>query len=222
MKQKISTQKMALIALFCAFSYLCVFIFRIKVAFLTFDAKDAVMTIGGLLLGPVAGFFMALLTTLLEVITVSDTGFYGWLMNLISSATFVLPVSLLYRYRKNIVSALVGLFTSIALTTSLMMLANTLITPLYMGVSRGEVVALIPTLLLPFNLVKSTLNAGIVLVLYKPVSVALRRAGVHGVASEDNKSFRLTPVSVAVFALGLLLAAFAILYFTEKMGGKII
>ena len=59
-------------ALFAALAYLFVFVFRIQVAgFLTFDLKDAVMTLGALFLGPVAGVAIALAVALLEMVSVS-------------------------------------------------------------------------------------------------------------------------------------------------------
>ena len=58
-----------------------------------------------------------------------------------------------------------------------MLLANLLITPYYMGVSMADVRALIPTLLLPLNFIKAVLNVGLVLLLYKHIGTALRKAG---------------------------------------------
>ena len=86
-----------------------------------------------------------------------------------------------------------------------------LITPLYLKTSISEVLALIPTLLLPFNLTKAVFNSSLVLIVYKPISYALKRAKLaDGVAvySFDKKS-------IFVFVLGLLLlvASFAVLIF---------
>ena len=63
--RKKSVLQLTMVARFCALSYLCLFVFRIKVSFLTFDAKDAVMTIGAMFFGPIAGFTMALVTNAL-------------------------------------------------------------------------------------------------------------------------------------------------------------
>ena len=58
-----------------------------------------------------------------------------------------------------------------------MLLWNYLITPIYMGMDREEIVVpmLIPVFL-PFNLVKGGLNMALILLLYKPVVTALRKA----------------------------------------------
>ena len=47
-----------------------------------------------------------------------------------------------------------------------------------MGVPRSEVVKLLIPAFLPFNLIKSSLNAAITFCLYKPVVTALRKAGL--------------------------------------------
>ena len=50
-KSREKIKKLVLVALFAALAYVCMFVFRIKVSFLTFDAKDAVMTVGSMFLG---------------------------------------------------------------------------------------------------------------------------------------------------------------------------
>ena len=147
----------------------------IKVQFLTFDAKDCIITIGALSLGPLAGAVTAAIVALLEFLISSTTGVYGLIMNFISSAAFALSASLVYRMRRSFGGAVLGLSASVAFTTAVMMLANYWITPFYMGAPRSVVVQMIPTLLLPFNLIKSLLNAALTLLLYKHVTKALQR-----------------------------------------------
>ena len=219
MNTKNKILNMTMVALFCALSYICVFTFRIHVGFLTFDIKDTIMAIGSMIFGPIAALVMILVTTLLELVTVSGTGFYGWLMNFISSAAFVMPIAIAYRLRKNVYSAILGLLGSIVLMTAAMMAANILITPLYMGVTRDVVVSMIPKTLLPFNLTKAVLNAGLVLLLYKPISQALHAAGIHG--KSTYQKFRFTPATVAVFMIGVALTVAALLYFFLAMEGTL-
>ena len=218
MNRKKSALQLTIIALFCALAYLCLFVFRIKVSFLTFDAKDAVMTIGAMFFGPIAGLTMALVTTILELITVSDTGFYGWLMNFLGSLSFIMPVSLFYAWRKKLPFAMLGIAASIVCMTFVMMLANLYITPLYLGVSRDTVVELIPTLLFPFNLTKAILNAGIVLVLYKPVSQSLRRAGLS--KTHEGQNFKFNRMTIVIVIVGAALVTASLFYFFIEMNGQ--
>ena len=80
---------MIAVGVFVALSYICCVLFHFKVAFLSFDLKDAVMTIGAMFFGPLAGFVTVLITCLIEFITISSTGVYGLVMNLLASFTFV-------------------------------------------------------------------------------------------------------------------------------------
>ncbi len=166
--------RMVILALFVALAYATMFVFRFNVTFLTFDLKDVFLTIGGLLLGPLAAVVMSLLVAVLELITVGDTGFYGFVMNFASSAVFTSVCALVYKYRKRLSGAVIGLAAAVLSMTAVMMLLNLIVTPLYMsGTTAGDVAKMIPTLLLPFNLTKATFNAALVLLLYKPVSRAL-------------------------------------------------
>lgn len=182
-------KRMTAVALFCAIAYVAMFIFRINVSFLTFDIKDAIIAICGLLFGPVSALCSSFTVAFLELITVSDTGIYGFLMNFISSAVFSCTAALIYKRTRRLSGAIAGICAAVAATTCVMLLFNMVITPLFMKVDRSVVIGLIPTLLLPFNLAKSIFNAAITLFLYKPVSIALKASGrnIIGYASGDGK-----------------------------------
>ena len=88
-------KKLTCLALFVALAYVTMFVFRIKVGFLTFDAKDAIITVAAISFGPLSGVLISLAVALLEMVTVSDTLIYGFLMNFLSSATFSATAALL-------------------------------------------------------------------------------------------------------------------------------
>ncbi len=171
---KQSIYRMVVMAIFVALAYATMFVFRFNVTFLTFDLKDVFLTIGGLLFGPVAAVIMSLLVAVLEFITVGDTGFYGFIMNFVSSAVFTSVCALVYKYRKKLSGAVIGLVAAVFVMTGVMMAMNLFVTPLYTSSTPGDVAKMIPTLLLPFNLTKAVFNASLVLLLYKPVSRALK------------------------------------------------
>ena len=211
------------VAMFAALAYVCVFVFRFKVSFLTLDVKDAVMTVGALALGPSAGILLSLSVALLEFITVSDTGVYGLIMNFLSSMSFTLTASLIYRFRRRLSSAVLGLISAVFVTTSVMMLANLLITPFYIGATREAVISLIPRLLFPFNLTKSTLNAAVVLLLYKPLSTALVRAGLMrglGGRRDGAVSTLLTRRTLLLWGISLLVIAACVTVLVVGLGGS--
>ena len=212
-------RRMVVVAVFCALAYACQFVFRIHVSFLTFDAKDAVMAVAAMIFGPVWGVVMSLLVATLEFLTLSGTGIYGFIMNFASSAAFTAICAGVYKHKRTMAGAVAGLAAAVLGMTALMMLLNLIVTPYYMtGGSVAAVVELIPTLLLPFNLTKSLMNAGLVLVLYKPISVALKKARIlHG--GPDH--FHFDKKTVAVLIAGLALIALCVVVFLVVLHGNI-
>lgn len=218
------------IGLFSAIAFVLCLLFHFKAAFLTFDLKDSVMTVGAMLLGPVAGLGMSVLVSFLDFLLIpSGTGVYGLLMDIISSASFVCIGSLIYTYRRTMKGAVIGMLSSVFGMTAIMMVANILITPYYMGATTGEVIGLIPTLLLPFNLTKAVFNASLVFILYTPISKAMRLAGFHtGAAMQGNdgpvavpdKPHKSRKTTYIVTLIGILVGVAALLYFFFVLNGS--
>ena len=210
-------RRVALIAAFGALAYALMLVIHFKVSFLTLDLKDAIITLAGLYFGPLAALALSVLVPLLELISVSDTGLYGFLMNFISTATFSLTASLMYRYKRSLVGAIVALLSAAAATVGIMMLFNLWVTPYYMGVTVDTVKGLIPTLLLPFNTVKSCMNVGVVLLLYKPISTVMQRMKL--IAKKDQKtSWSWKTIAVLVLALVLIITSLVVIF--AVLGGR--
>ena len=113
---------------------------------------------------------------IIEMLTVSDTGPIGCLMNMLATASFCCTAAFVYKKMHTRKGAVIGLTLGVIAQVAVMLLWNYLITPIYQGVPRDVVAGMLPTVFLPFNLVKGGLNMGLILVLYKPVVTALRRA----------------------------------------------
>ena len=213
-------RKIIVIALFCAIAYIFTYFPKFKVMFLTFDIKDAVMTIGAMYFGPLSAVIMTTIVSLIEFLTVSDTGVYGLIMNFIASTTFCLTASLIYKYNKKLLGAVMSLISAALAMTAVMMLANLFITPYYMGVTKAEVQSMIPTLFFPFNLSKGVLNAAVVMLLYKPLSNVLKRANVFSGKTEEKspaKAYKLSSSIIAavislIIIVGTLLFLFLFLH----------
>ena len=170
-------RKMVLMAFFAAIAYIIVALVRIPVVlFLSYEPKDVVITIGGFLLGPVAAFVISLVVSLLEMVTISQTGPIGCVMNLISTCGFACVAALVYKKKHSLWGAIWGLLAGAVTMVIVMLLWNWLITPLYMGVSRDAVEGMLIPVFLPFNALKAGLNSALVLGLYKPLTVSLRKA----------------------------------------------
>ena len=220
-------KKLVVAAVFCALAFASMFIMRINVMFLTFDAKDAVVTIAGLLLGPIYSLAISVTVAVIESITLGDTGFWGLLMDVLSTAVFSCTCALIYKYKKNIKGAIVGLISSVLAMTAFMVLFNLFIVPLYTpGYTTAAVAKMVPTLFLPFNLTKAMLNAALVLILYKPASTALKATKVlssksvsetgEATVKKKNLKFSLVLTAVGLAIVGICLAVFFIV-----LGGNI-
>ena len=203
-------KRLSVTAMFCALAFVLTYI-KIPVLFLSLEIKDSMIVLCTLLFGPISGLVIAVLVPLLELITHSSTGVYGLIMNILSSVTFATVTGLIYKYKKSFYGAIVALVSGVFAVTAVMVLANLLITPYYMGTTMQAVASLIPKVLLPFNLVKATLNGAIVLLLYKPMSTVLKKAGClvstrsvgQSVERKPIRSAWVTVVAVAVIALSL-------------------
>ena len=184
-----SIKKMVLLAMLAAISYLLVSLVRIPVVlFLKYEPKDVVITIGGFLFGPMASFAVSLVVSLLEMVTVSDTGPIGCVMNLLSTCSFACTAAFIYKRKHTLNGVIAGLAAGSVLMVITMLLWNWLITPWYMGVDRATVEGMLLPAFLPFNLLKAGLNSALTLSLYKPLVTALRKVRLIEDTTNGNTS----------------------------------
>ena len=176
MKNTFSVKKMVLLAMLAAVAYMMVSLIRVPIVlFLKYEPKDVIITIGGFLLGPMASFIISLVVSLLEMVTISDTGPIGAIMNLLSTCTYACTAAFIYKKKHTLNGAVVGLGVGTVVMSAAMLLWNYLITPLYMtGTSRSDIAGMLIPVFLPFNLLKAGLNSAFILALYKPLVTALR------------------------------------------------
>ena len=206
------------VSMFAALAYIATFIFRINVMFLTFDVKDAVITISSFIYGPLAALVSSFLVAFLEFITISGTGVYGFIMNFASSAAFSVTASLIYKHKRDFLGAIISIYSASVVLVAVMMAMNVLVTPYYMtGGNVEAVVALIPKLLLPFNVAKALMNSAVVMLLYKPVSQALKRARL--VKGSFNMRFNKQSVYLLIIAILTSAAAAALFIVTKSING---
>lgn len=217
MKNSFSVKKMVLLAMLAAVAYMMVSLIRVPIVlFLKYEPKDVIITIGGFLLGPMASFIISLVVSLLEMVTISDTGPIGAVMNLLSTCTYACTAAFIYKKKHTLNGAVVGLGIGTVVMAGAMLLWNYLITPLYMtGSSRADIAGMLIPVFLPFNLLKAGLNSAFILALYKPLVTALRKTGL---IPEQQKTSGGSKIGLYIFA-GLLLITCILLVLV--MQGKI-
>ena len=86
---KYNTKKLTTISMLAAISYVVMLFGRIPmVLFLKYEPKDVIITLCGLVYGPLSSLVVSLIVSFIEMITVSDTGIIGFIMNVLSTVAF--------------------------------------------------------------------------------------------------------------------------------------
>ncbi|MBQ6152464.1 MAG: ECF transporter S component [Ruminococcus sp.] len=185
--------------------------------FLTYEPKDVILTIGAFIFGPVAGIIMSLVVCLIEMVTVSTTGFIGLLMNFLASAVFVGVSSIIYSRKKTLSRAILGLVAGSFSMLCIMLLWNYIMTPIFMNVPREAVLDMFVPILIPFNLLKAGLNSALILLLYKGVVTALRKSRLIPVRESNDSEYKKsnTIVIIIISALLVVTLIFVMLIFAQ-------
>ena len=217
--RKIDAKKLAVLAMLTALAYVVMWISKILPSvndFLDFDFKHVVICIGGFIYGPVSAGLITVVVCFIEMITISGTGPWGCLMNIIGTASFCCTACYVYKKNHTMKGAVIGLSLGVIVMTALMLLWNYLVTPIYQGMPRSAIADMLVPVFLPFNLVKGGMNAAATLLLYKPVVGALRHARLvpesetHAAPVGGKKKLGFTIVALFLLAsfilLGLVLA----------------
>lgn len=197
-------RKLISLAMLSAIAYVVMVLIKVPVVlWLKYEPKDIIIVISGFIYGPLSSFIISALVSLVEMVTASETGIMGCIMNIISSCTFACTAALIYKHRRTISGAVIGLLSGVVVMVSAMLLWNYLLTPIYMGYPREAVAELLLPAFLPFNLLKGGLNMAITLLIYKPIVTSLRKARL--IDSSSNPTEQNSKIGI-ILATVLLLA----------------
>ena len=208
------TRKLVVLAMLSAIGFISMLLIKIQViSFLKYEPKDIFITLAGFLYGPAAAFGCSVVTGLLEL-PFSSTGLIGMVMNILSSAAFSCTAAFLYQKRRDLIGAVIGLTCGVIAMTTSMLLWNYLISPLYMGVTREQIAPMLTSTFLPFNLLKSGLNAALTLLLYRPFLRILEMCGYQTEKHEKNK--KSETVLIAVFSVVLFCVCTGVIWYLNR------
>ncbi len=201
--KRISTKKLVMLAVIAALAFASVSLIRIPaVLFLKYEPKDVFIALAGFIFDPLAAFVVSLVVSVVEMFTISDTGIIGAIMNLLSSCAFACTASFIYKKAHNMKGAVIGLVSAIIVTTSVMLLWNYFMVPLYTpAFSREQVAGMLVPVFLPFNVIKGSINAALIILVYKPIVTALRKARLLPSSQSVAPKNRKLSVGVAVVAI---------------------
>ncbi len=162
--------------------------------FYKLDLSESVILMGSFALGPAAGVIIELLKNLINILLNSTTTAYvGEFANFVTGCAFVLPASLIYKYRKNLTGAIIGMVTgtiSIAIIGGLLnyfVLVPTFSKLYHLPLENivemaskvnflvNDLKTMIVFAVAPFNLLKGVVCSLLSLVIYKRVSGILHK-----------------------------------------------
>ena len=171
-------RQLTAISMLCAISIALVYFIRFPIIptapYLEFTPGDVPIFLATIIFGPIAAFLMALITAFIQGLTVSaQGGFYGIIMNIAFMGSYTLALGIFLYFCKNKKSQpnymyyIIGAMTLASIiTTGVMILANLIVTPYFLGVTREEieamrevVIAMIIPALIPFNLLRAGINS---------------------------------------------------------------
>lgn len=177
--KKSNIKKLAIMGMLVALAYVSLWVIRIPIipsaGFLRYDVKDVFVCIGGLICGPAYAIGAAICISFIQMLTVSEYGVIGLIMNIFSVVAYSGVVSLIYSRHGTKKNLIISLFSGLISVTVVMILWNYLITPLYMGVSREAVGKMIIPAILPFNLIKSILNSIWIFIIYSALGTVIKK-----------------------------------------------
>lgn len=171
-------KKITVIGMMCALAYLAVLLCRIPITsteFLKYEPKDIIIAMGGIIFGPLTSVFISVIVSVIEMFSISQNGFWGLFMNILASLGFCCTIAVVYKKNQNFKGIVFGAILGVLVMTGLMVFWNYLVTPIYTGMDRKQIVPLLIPVFMVFNLIKGTINAIITIILYKPVTERVKR-----------------------------------------------
>ncbi len=178
MKTSENTTKLVKMGMLSAISLVLVLLIRIPfppAPFLVYDPADIPILISGFAFGPLAGLMIAGVVSFLQAFALGGDGILGFLMHIIATGSFVIVSGLIYKKSHTRKGAVIALVLGSLVSIGFMIGWNLIITPIYMGVPRVAVIAMIIPVLLPFNLLKCVVNSLVTFILYKRISGYLHK-----------------------------------------------
>lgn len=200
-----STKKITTVGMLCAMAVIANFIIHFPiipaVSFLKYDPKDIIIVIAGFIFGPLTTLIMSAITSVLEIMYRGGT-ILDVLMNMISTCTFAITASYVYKRNHTKKGAIIGLTLGVIACTISMLIWNYVVDPIYFQMPRSAVIVMLPAIGL-FNVIKCGLNMAITLFLYKPIVTILRNTNLV----EKNSQTASLSHDIMILAAFILLTA---------------
>lgn len=176
MRQIKSVRKLTTMGVLAAISVVLVAVVHFPILpaapFLEYDPADVPIFLATFMFGPMSGLLLTVAVSIVQGVTVSaSSGVIGIVMHILATGAFVLVAGFTYQARRTRKIAYLSLGLGALAMTTVMCLWNVIFVPLFNpAMDRAFVISMLPTVFIPFNLIKSGANAVITAVLYKSIS----------------------------------------------------
>jgi len=177
--RKSEVNKMSRLAMLAALSILLMFLVRFPLIpaapFLEYEPGDIPALIAAFLFGPAAGVLVTLAVSIIQAFTVSaGSGWIGAIMHFIATGTMVAVAGYIYKKIHTQKGAAIALIAASISMTLVMIPLNLIFTTKFMNVPMEAVKAMIVPIIIPFNLLKASINSTLTFLVYKPIGRVLR------------------------------------------------
>ena len=137
-------------------------------------------------------------------------------MNVLSTCAFSGTAAFVYKKWRTLIGAGIGLASGVIMLSLVMVLWNYFLTPIFMGIPREAVAAMLLPVFLPFNLIKGGLNAALTIMLYKSVRLALDKSKLLPVP--DDAPAKRAKVSIGAMLISVVVLVTCVLIIMSWQG----
>ena len=128
--------------------------------FLEYDGADIPILIAAFIFGPIEGIILTVAASIVQGITVSaESGYIGIIMHIFATGAFVAVSGIIFKRKKSTPVLILALLAGVIAQTAAMIIWNIIFTPIFMNTSREVVMNMIVPIIMPFNIIKSGINA---------------------------------------------------------------
>ena len=187
MKQRTYIDRMVKLGMLTALSIILVYAIHFPIfpaaTYLEYDMADVPILIGAFLYGPWWGLGLTAVVSVLQWLLVSPQSLWvGAVMHFLATGSYVVAAGLIYQHNKTSSAAVFGMALGALLQTLMMIPMNLIFTVHFFGVPREAVIALLPTVIVPFNAIKTVANSIITFLLYRRVAKLFEKAIVKPIS----------------------------------------
>ncbi len=167
-----NTKRLVNMGVLIALSVVLVYLIRFPLfpaaPFLEYDPADIPIIFAAFAFGPLAGFVVTVIASIIQGITVSSaSGVIGIVMHILATGSFVIVAGNIYKYHKTRKGAIIALIFGVLTMTVTMVIWNIIFTPIFLGAPLEAVLGMLVPIIIPFNLIKASVNGFITLLVYK-------------------------------------------------------